>query len=261
VLLRLVDSGLVSLDDPVARYGVTLEGPGSEAVKVRHVFSMTSEGPVPGERFAYNGNRFGSLDRVIRQASGRSFAELARDWIIRPLGLRRTAPNVADSAFTLMGRDAGAYRAAMAKGYSVQRSRVAPGSYPAFFGVSAGMISTASDVVRFAQALGDGRLLPPPTRDLMFTPARTARDAVLPYAFGCFSQEYRGMRVIWSYGLWTSISALLIHLPDQGLSLAVLANADQLSLPYRLGNGNLLTSPVARAFLDRVSRGRPPPSS
>ena len=250
VLLRLVDSGLVSLDDPISKYGVTLTGSSSDAVKVRHVFSMTSDGPVPGERYQYSGNRYTALERVIRQASGRSFAELARDWIIRPLGLSRTAPNVADSAFRVMGLDEGAYRAAMAKGYNVVEGRVTPGNYPAYFGVSAGMISTPSDVVRFAQALGAGKLLSTRMRELMFTPARTSTGAVLPYAFGCFSQVYRGVRVIWSYGLWNSISALLIHLPERGVSLAVLANADRLSMPYSLGNGTLLNSPVAREFLE-----------
>ena len=87
-------------------------------------------------------------------------------------------------------------------------------------------------------------------RDLMFTPTVTAGGSILPYAFGCFSQEYNGVRVIWSYGLWTAISALLIQVPERGLTFVVLANADRLSADYALGAGRLLDSPVAREFLE-----------
>jgi hypothetical protein len=84
----------------------------------------------------------------------------------------------------------------------------------------------------------------------MFTPTVTSSGSTLPFAFGCFSQEYNGVRVIWSYGYWTAISALLIHVPEIGLTFAVLANADRLSADYALGAGNLLDSPVAQEFLN-----------
>ena len=56
VIMRLVQDGKVSLDDPVSKYGINLEADG--VVRVKHLLSHTSEGN-PGERYRYNGNRFG----------------------------------------------------------------------------------------------------------------------------------------------------------------------------------------------------------
>jgi CubicO group peptidase (beta-lactamase class C family) len=91
VLMRLVEDGKVSLDDPVSKYGINLESPGT--VRVKHLLSHTSEG-VPGERYSYNGNRFGELDKVVERAAGKSFAELLIADILDPLGMSETAPNV-----------------------------------------------------------------------------------------------------------------------------------------------------------------------
>jgi CubicO group peptidase (beta-lactamase class C family) len=91
ILLQLVQEGKVKLDDPVSKYGITLESNG--VITVRHLLSHTSEGN-PGERYRYNGNRFGELDKVVQKASGKSFAELLIANILDPLGMNETAPNV-----------------------------------------------------------------------------------------------------------------------------------------------------------------------
>jgi uncharacterized protein (TIGR02246 family) len=91
ILMRLVQEGKIKLDDPVSKYGVTLESPG--VIRVRHLLSHTSEG-VPGEAYRYNGNRFAELDKVVQKATGKSFAELLIADILDPLGMDETAPNV-----------------------------------------------------------------------------------------------------------------------------------------------------------------------
>ncbi|MEK6321397.1 MAG: serine hydrolase [Acidobacteriota bacterium] len=91
ILMQLVQEGKVKLDDPVSKYGIALESEG--VIRVKHLFSHTSEG-TPGERYSYNGNRFGELDKVIQRATGKSFAELLIANILDPLGLNETAPNV-----------------------------------------------------------------------------------------------------------------------------------------------------------------------
>src|SRR6185295_6332627 len=91
VLMKLVQDGKVNLDDPVSKYGVNLESSG--IIRVRHLFSHTSEGN-PGERYAYNGNRFAELDKVVEKASGKSFADIVTADIIEPLGMSETAPTV-----------------------------------------------------------------------------------------------------------------------------------------------------------------------
>jgi CubicO group peptidase (beta-lactamase class C family) len=91
ILMQLVQDGKIKLDDPVSKYGITLESDG--VIRVRHLFSHTSEGN-PGERYSYNGNRFAELDKVVEKASGKSFTELLIANILDPLGMNETAPNV-----------------------------------------------------------------------------------------------------------------------------------------------------------------------
>jgi CubicO group peptidase (beta-lactamase class C family) len=91
ILMQLVQEGKIKLDDPVSKYGITLESPG--VITVRHLFSHTSEGN-PGEQYRYNGNRFGELDKVVQRSTGKSFGELLIANILDPLGMNETAPNV-----------------------------------------------------------------------------------------------------------------------------------------------------------------------
>jgi CubicO group peptidase (beta-lactamase class C family) len=91
ILMQLVQEGKIKLDDPVSKYGITLESEG--IIKVRHLLSHTSEGN-PGEQYRYNGNRFGELDKVVQRATGKSFGELLIANILDPLGMNETAPNV-----------------------------------------------------------------------------------------------------------------------------------------------------------------------
>ena len=91
ILMQLVQEGKIKLDDPVAKYGITLDSDGD--VRVRHLLSHTSEGN-PGEQYRYNGNRFAELDKVVERATAKSFAELLIANILDPLGMNETAPNV-----------------------------------------------------------------------------------------------------------------------------------------------------------------------
>jgi len=91
ILMQLVQEGKIKLDDPVSKYGITLESDG--VIRVRHLLSHTSEGN-PGEQYRYNGNRFGELDKVVQRATGKSFGELLIANILDPLGMNETAPNV-----------------------------------------------------------------------------------------------------------------------------------------------------------------------
>jgi CubicO group peptidase (beta-lactamase class C family) len=89
--MQLVQDGKIKLDDPVSKYGITLESDG--VITVRHLLSHTSEGK-PGEQYRYNGNRFGELDKVVQRSTGKSFGELLIANILDPLSMNETAPNV-----------------------------------------------------------------------------------------------------------------------------------------------------------------------
>ena len=247
VLLQLVEEGKVSLDDPVAKYGINISN--ASAIRVRHLLSMTSEG-TPGTQFSYNGDRFALLETVIASAAGKSFAEALEERIIDRLGLKRTAPNPRSAAFSVSGLDKAAFEANMARGYTYTNRTFSPTNYPTSFGAAAGLISSALDVAEFSMAIDRDALLRPETRGLAWTPPVSPSGATLPYALGWFSTLYKGVRVIWHYGYWTANSSLIVKVPDRGLTFVVLANTDGLSSAYPLGSGKLDSSPWAREFLE-----------
>ena len=254
IVLQLVEQGLVSLDDPVSKYGVGLPSPG--VIRVRHLLSHTSEG-VPGEQYRYNGDRFALLDQVILRATGESFATRVMDRIVTPLGLDRTAPNPLNpAAFAAARHDVSTYRAGMATGYGIDsRGRPVPVEYPRLFSSAAGLVSTARDVARYSTALDAGQFLSAATRTLAYTPARGAGSRVLPYGLGWFVSTVQGHTLVWHYGYWTGNSSLIIKEPSRGLTFVALTNSDQLSARFRLGSGDLMSSTVAQTFVNGFVTG------
>jgi CubicO group peptidase (beta-lactamase class C family) len=249
VLLQLVEEGKVSLDDPVSNYGINLTSPAGTVIRVRHLLSHTSEG-TPGTRYAYNGDRFGLLDAVIARGAGKPLDAALQERIIARLGLLRTAPNPQSTSFAVSGLDKPTFEANMARGYSYSGGTNQLTAYPTYFGAAAGLTASALDIASFSMAMDRDALLQPATKALAYTPVVSPSGETFPYGLGWFSTDYKGVRIIWHYGLWTANSSLIVKVPERALTFVVLANTDGLSSPYPLGQGKLETSPWARAFLD-----------
>ncbi|MCC5835684.1 MAG: beta-lactamase family protein [Opitutales bacterium] len=112
VLMRMVEKGVVGLDDPVSKYLPEFSESGlgdysREAVRVLHLASHTSgleypEGESkgsfddltvatqPGEVFKYSSIGMAVLQKVLEVAGGKPYAELMQDEILSPLGLNNT---------------------------------------------------------------------------------------------------------------------------------------------------------------------------
>ncbi len=247
ILVKLVSQGVISLDDPIKKFGVNI--PGDAGITVRHLANMTSEG-IPGKNFSYNGDRFALLQQVIESATGKSFAVLLKEQILQPLSLSRTAPNVASSSFATTGLDHDAFLANLAVGYTENGSSFTRTTYPALFGTAAGLISTVEDMLKFSIALNSGGLLTASEKTMLFTPAKSTSGSTLPYAIGWFSQNIRGVEIQWGYGYWTANSSLIIRVPSKQRTFVALANSDGLSAKFSLGAGDLESSSVAREFLE-----------
>lgn len=248
VLLQLVEEGKVSLDESISLYGINI-ATSAGVIRVRHLLSHTSEG-TPGTTFSYNGDRFGLLDSVIARGAGKPFANALQERIVQRIALQRTAPNPQSPSFDVAGLNRDAYAGNMARGYTHGGNGYTATAYPTYFGSAAGLTASALDVAAFSMALDRDALLRPETRALAFAPAVTPLGDTLPHALGWFSTRYKGVRVVWHYGLWTAISSLIIKVPERRLTFVVLGNSDALSQAYRLGAGDLNSSPWAREFLE-----------
>jgi CubicO group peptidase (beta-lactamase class C family) len=236
ILMALVEQGDLDLDDPVSRFGIELQSRGT--ITVRHLFSHTSEG-IPGTHYRYSGDRYGLLDRVIEQVTGKSFATNLEERIIAPLSLNNTAADSRDLAVSV----------AIPYTYS-RNGGFVPGKYRDHVSCAAGLMASVADIAAFDIALDQHRFIRPQTQELAWTPTVSTRGRKLPYGLGWFTQTYRGSRLIWHYGWWPPhVSSLYLKVPEQSFSFIILGNTEALSKGFGLHRGKVKRSPAARLFL------------
>lgn len=267
--LRLVERGVLELDRRMSTFrgwddfcaDARAGGPRiffadydcTPDVTLRHVLSMQANGTA-GERFFYNPMSFSWASRPLMQATGRPFSDLVAEEVFAPAGMTRSArmhrglPLRSDLA------------ADLAKPYHVDSTGAfAPSARPGpqGDGAAGGVVSTAMDLARFDLALDDGRLLSEASRAEMWRPGRSPSGDVLPYGIGWFVQEVDGRRVVWHAGWWEkAYSALYLKLPDERLTLVLLANSEGVWWENPLDGAAVERSPFAAAFLRHFHAGR-----
>lgn len=222
---------------------------------LRHVLSHTVSGP-PGQRFSYNPVMYSMASRPIAAAGGKSFSALVDELVFRPAGMKRSARIYRDLPLRAdLSRD-------LAPPYHVdERGGLVPSPAPGpqGDGAAGGVVSTALDLAKFDLALDAGKLVSDKTRQSMMRPARSASGAALPYGLGFFVQEYGGRKLAWHSGWWEkAYSAIYLKVPEERLTLILLANSEGLWWKNPLDSAQIEKSPFAAAFLDRFLglRGR-----
>ncbi len=173
-VLTLRDQGLLELDDPLERHlpeaaALAAEGADDPRITVRHLLTMTAglveddpwadrqlalpdgellrllQGGValtrrPGEAFEYSNLGYALLGQVAQRVSGEPLAELAREVLLQPLGMR-------DSAFAFTSLP----EARRARGYRregpeyVEEHPLEDGA----FGAMGGLWTTVEDFARY----------------------------------------------------------------------------------------------------------------
>lgn len=262
--MRLVERGVVDLDRPMADFANWAEfcaearedGPPiffrdydcGPRVTLRHVLSMQMNGTA-GERFYYNPISFSWASRPLMQVTGRAFSDLVAEEVFAPAGMTESArmhrnlPLRADLAASI----ATAYRWDSA-GVFIRSPELGPQGD----GAAGGVVSTVLDLARFDVALDEGRLLSDASRAEMWRPGRSPSGAVLPYGIGWYVEEVEGRRVVWHSGWWEqAYSSLYLKLPDERLTLILLANSEGLWWGKPLDAAQVDRQPFAAAFLRR----------
>ncbi len=179
VVLRLVQDGLLDLDEPVSLYVTRWRLPESEfdpdEVTLRRILSHTAglsvpgylgflpDQPVqtleasltsasdaddrgvvvilpPGEQWAYSGGGYTLMELLIEEVTGRPFAQVARDLILNPLGMESSS----------FGDDPRLY-GRKARSYTADNAAVPERRFTAL--AAAGLWATAGDLGRFAAGL------------------------------------------------------------------------------------------------------------
>jgi CubicO group peptidase (beta-lactamase class C family) len=249
IIMQLIEENKLTLETPISDYGIELGTQG--IIRVKHLLSHTSEG-VPGTYYNYSGNRYAYLDAVISGASGKTFCELLNEKIILPLNLNLTAPYPFSPDNCLQNNQVVEQ---LAQGYTPNGQYIM--FYPTYFGSSAGLVSNVIDMSRFSIALDNDLLLGTESKELMFTPALSNSGDELPYGLGWFIDNNESVKIIWHYGYWEAISALIMKIPERELSFVILANTDRLSSASQgIGSDeDVNCSVVAQEFLNAFVYG------
>jgi D-alanyl-D-alanine carboxypeptidase len=236
IVLQLVDEGRLALGDPVTRY-LPDEGV-ANGVSVEQLLDHTSGIPdllVPlraamnanlsrrftpaevvalvgdpqfaaGTDWAYSNTNYVLLGMLIEAVTGHHFADELRRRILDPLGLAGTGMLLEPGAPALL-----------------------PASWASAYWTSGAMYSTANDLLRWGDALYAGGVLSEASRARML--AFNAND------YGLGAQRLTLLPNVSGYGhsgLLKGFISLLVHLPDQHLTLVMLATNTQEFDPARL---------------------------
>ena len=181
----------------------------------------------PGANWLYSSPGYRVVGCILEGASTRPYDELMHELIFAQLRMEDTLP---DDAWAIIPHRAAGYR--LERGRPLRRAEMTDvsGNLPA-----GGHLSTATDLVRFADAFVTGKLLSEATIALMLPgvgssgPREEAwRDAIPArenYGYGVMGFPSIGRRWIGHTGRQPGASAIVIASPEKRLSIAVLTNA------------------------------------
>ena len=174
----------------------------------------------PGTAFSYSSYGWNLISAVMEAASGEPFLAFMRRRVFEPAGLAHTSAD--DAAAIVPGRarfytrdDAGA----------IVNAGFVDNSYKWAGG---GFLSTAEDLVTFANVLLEGKLLKPETVKLLWTSQKTADGKETEYGIGWgVRRDAKGrLRISHSGGAQGGTAYLVIY-PDQRLVAAMIVNSDE----------------------------------
>lgn len=245
-VLQLVQNGRLKLEDPIGKHLPDYPNQNAaSAITIHHLLTHTGGlgdifGPSldanrlqlrapqdyvnlfgardllfpPGSRWLYSNYGFIVLGAVIEKVSGQTYADYMRDHVFRPAGMTSTDTNMA------AGDVAVAYTMSAATG-QLQPNR----TWLPYSGLSAGgIVSTAADVVRFANALQSHRLLSAEYTTMLTTGKVNTQSG--KYGYGCFERVKDGVRSFGHSGNAPGVNSDLSIFPDVGYVIVVLANMD-----------------------------------
>lgn len=236
-LLKLVEAGKVSLDDPLSKY--VPDVPNGERIVVAQLLNHTSgirgfpdmaqvppgvlpqqastddlinafknQAPAfaPGERFAYNDSGYILVGKIIESASGKPWHAYLAETLFRPLGMRDTGYGTGPT---------------IVPGYAQREGRVGRVAPNITWEHACGaLVSTVDDMLKWNRALHEGRVLTPATYRQLVTP----RGPVGNYGFGIDHGPLNGHEQLSHSGSVIGHAAHLLYLPGTGLTVAMLRN-------------------------------------
>lgn len=194
---------------------------------------QTSTDFLPGSQWRYSNTGYALLAMIVEKVSGKSFGEFLQQRIFAPLGMK-------DTLAYEKGKNEVPHRAL---GYTSKDGKwieADQSSTSAVLG-DGGIYSNVEDLAKWDGALREHTLLSGTELQAAFTPvkvpggAKTDDDAPTEYGFGWFLDPYKGRKRTWHSGTTTGFRTFIDRFTDEGLTIIVLCNRDDLK-PGELAN-------------------------
>ena len=248
-VLKLVEEGKMSLDDPVSRFIPDYPQPGAKAT-VRQLLNHTSgiqdfskipgwisrnrHRPLtteqllavfrdlppkarPGTAWEYNNGGYVLLGAIIERVTGKAWHEAMDERIMKPLGLgsiSHPAPGALDDL--------------AARGYTDDDGKQVPIalSHLNIAHAAGGLQGSVADMARWAQALHHGKVVRADLYKEMTSPARLADGSTESYGMGLRLRQVRGRPALVHGGAGGGLDTDSAYIPSDDLFVAVFANSD-----------------------------------
>lgn len=278
MLMMLVERGQLSLSDPIAKYFPDF--PKADGITVRHLLDHTSgihsytdknfasrgwrahdtkemvsyiagqdnlTDFAVGEDYRYNNSAYVLAAAIVEKLTGKPYGVALEEMITKPLGLMDTAYD-----------DERAVVPRRAKGYGMRDDKLAnplPLSVSVAHGAGA-MRSTATDMLRWQEALFSGKVVKSESLALMIEPAKLKDGRLtsavrkadpdggppLEYGLGLGVGERDGRRIIGHGGAINGFNSALYTYPDDKTAIVLLVNTE--------GGANQRYKDVAKAWFN-----------
>jgi CubicO group peptidase (beta-lactamase class C family) len=250
-IMKLVEQGKLSLDDPLKKYLPDFDT-GGRTVTIRQLLNHASGIPnytnpeffkivgktdltredvlklvsgkpfdfEPGTGWRYSNTNYYLLGLIVEKLSGQSYSGFVQQEFFGPLGLQRTRYDdgtpVTDSA------QGYAYNPADGRLRKADALNMV-GPYAA-----GALASTAGDLLRWQIALTNGRAVSAASFQQMIGSGVKIGQGDATYGFGLMVDHISNLRRVWHNGGINGFNSVLVWWPDLGLRTAVISNSEGL---------------------------------
>lgn len=256
VVLMLAEEGKIRLDGKVSEYLPDYRRDTGARVTIRHLLNHTSGIPPyqnvkfnefdriefikkfvsadlefePGTNYRYNNGGYSILGAIIERVTGKSYDKVISEKILQPLSMSDSGY---DDQRALVERRARGYEKTVS-GY--RNAAFIDMSIPYAAG---SLYSTVEDLFKWDQALFDGKLLSPKSKQLMITPG------LGQYGFGVRISDWKigkpgqVVRTIWHGGGINGFSSLTLRTIENHQSVVILDNGSHGKSVEKIANSIL----------------------
>ena len=196
----------------------------------RLLFRQAELNFAPGDRFLYSSSGYTLLAMVVKQVSGKTLPEFAKERIFDPLGMAHT--HFQDD-YGIVVKD---------RAYSYARQPDGKYQYVALSS-SSSLFSTVGDLARWDENFYTGEVGGPALLAQMQEKGKLNNGNEIDYASGLEIGKYRGLRTVEHAGGDAAYRTNILRFPDQRFSVVVLANAGDV-------NATALSFKIADIYLE-----------